>query len=113
MWGVNQQNIRAYYKMLYGKISNNLNDLILITGYISCIAMPLLGVLDMHNYYTIHLYLAIAWFVSLCLYMGVTGRQLYIHRKEFPPETQRAIKYTKLASYGLFIGLIALTFVYV
>ena len=23
MWGVNQQNIRAYYKMLYGKISDN------------------------------------------------------------------------------------------
>jgi hypothetical protein len=74
MWGVNQQNIRAYYKMLYGKISHNLNDLILITGYISCIAMPLLGVLDMNNYYTIHLYLAVAWFISLCLYMGVTGR---------------------------------------
>ena len=74
MWGVNQQNIRAYYKMLYGKIPDNLNDLILITGYTSCIAMPLLGVFDMNNYYTIHFYLAVAWFISLCLYMGVTGR---------------------------------------
>lgn len=80
-WGVNQQNIRANYQMLYGKINDNYNDFLLILGYVSCIAMPLLGVFDMNKYYNIHYYLAITWLLSFTFYLGMVGKELFNFRK--------------------------------
>jgi hypothetical protein len=72
--------------MLYGKIGDKENDILLIAGYISCFAMPLLGLFDMNNYFNIHFWLAVTWILTLTTYMAVVGRELFNHRKEFPRE---------------------------
>jgi hypothetical protein len=111
-WGVNQQNIRAYYKMLYGKISDKYNDFLLILGYASAIMMPLLGLFDMNKYYDIHFYLAIGWLVSLAAYLGCVGKELSAHKKEFPDVTRKQIRIIGLAASGVFIGIAALAGAY-
>ena len=113
MWGVNQQNIRVYFKMLYGKINDKENDALLVLGYVSCIAMPLLGLFDMNSNFNYHFWIAVTWILSLTSYMAIVGLKLGANIRKFDRQHWRAIKITQLASYGLLIGLAALGYSYV
>jgi hypothetical membrane protein len=54
MFGVQQVNIRAFYKQLYGKISNGRNDTLFYLGIVSMVGLPMVGIFDEHMWKTMH-----------------------------------------------------------
>ena len=48
MFGVQQTNLRAFYKKLYGVIPNSQNDNMFWLGTASCLSLPLIGIFDEH-----------------------------------------------------------------
>lgn len=91
--------------MLFGVIDQKKNDFLLILGFVSCTAMPLMGVYDVKNYWGVHCNVANITFISTCFYMGMVGRNLYFNRDKFPEAKQRTIRLTMFATYGLFLTL--------
>lgn len=83
MFGVQQVNIRAFYKKLYGKISDSKNDFLLNLGIISCVALPLIGVFDEHQYGTIHGICAISFFGCFGVYCVLLGKYLSENKDKF------------------------------
>ena len=56
MFSVQQANIRAYYKQLYGKIDDSRNGNIMIWGIVSMCALPLIGMFDESLWTQLHGY---------------------------------------------------------
>ena len=86
MLGVMQVNMRAYYKKVYGYISNSSNDSIFYTGIASCIALPMIGVFDEHDWKTAHYALAGVFFGCFGLYAIWISQSMYNNKDKFPEE---------------------------
>ena len=91
MFGVQQVNIRAYYKQLYGKVSNSTNDTAFWFGFASLVALPMVGIFDESRWSTLHGISAGIFFIGFMVYGTMVGRSLYKYRDQFPPEEQAAI----------------------
>jgi hypothetical protein len=92
MFGVQQSNQRAFYKQLYGKISNGRNDTMLIIGLFSTLALPMIGIFDEKMWKTLHGVSAGIFFGCFMIYSRLMGNALYEVRAQFPAEEQSAIK---------------------
>lgn len=104
MFGVQQVNIRAFYKKLYGIIPDGQNDRLLNLGTISCVALPLIGVFDEHQWGTIHGTCAVIFFGCFGIYCVLLGRYLSENKSRFNPAESASID--KLQSGANFIIII-------
>ena len=84
-WSVMQANIRAVYRMCYGKCSDKKNDYLMTLGVIFVVTYPLIGYFDNGNYFLIHGILAIIFFVSTALYAQKLSSILWKKRHKFDP----------------------------
>eukprot|EP00347_Sterkiella_histriomuscorum_P005602 403355972 len=104
MFGVQQVNIRAFYKKLYGKISDSQNDRLLNLGIISCAALPLIGVFDEHQWGTIHGICAVLFFGCFGVYCILLGKYLADNKAKFNPiESDSIDKLQKGANFIIVI----------
>ena len=108
MFGVMQVNIRAYYKKLYGVISDAHNDKMMFVGLYTCFALPMIGVFDCKNYLPIHGFFAVTFFACFAFYGNMLGSALYKNIDKYPESQHKAIQTLKTHSYGLIIILLAL-----
>jgi len=91
MYGVQQTNLRAFYKMLYGKISNGRNDTMMYIGIASMIALPNVGIFDEHNWSTLHGISAGIFFIGFMIYARMLAISLDSVKDQFDAQTQKAI----------------------
>ena len=91
MFGIQQANLRAFYKQLYGKISNGRNDTMFWIGIVSMAALPLIGIFDEKLWTKIHGITAGIFFGCFMLYSRLMGNALHETRAQFPQEEQAAI----------------------
>ena len=68
MYGVQQANLRAFYKMLYGKIHVGRNDTMMYIGIASMVALPMVGIFDEHNWGALHGTSAGIFFIGFMIY---------------------------------------------
>lgn len=92
MFGVQQVNIRAYFKKLYGIIPNKDNDSMFWWGFASLVALPFVGIFDEANWLPLHIVAAGTFFTGFMIYGWKLGDYLYKNRDKFPEEEQPAIK---------------------
>lgn len=91
MFGVQQGNLRAFYKKLYGIISNCFNDFLLVLGILSMFALPLIGIFDEHMWPKYHGASAVVFFSCFGFYSFFLGRCLYQNKDKFPASEQDSI----------------------
>jgi len=91
MFGVQQVNLRAFYKLLYGKISNGRNDTMMVFGIISMVGLPLVGIFDEDMWRTLHGISAGLFFGGFMIYARLLACAMYEVRDQFDTETQQAI----------------------
>ena len=91
MFGIQQSNLRAFYKQLYGKISNGRNDTMMYIGIASMVALPLIGIFDEKLWKTMHGVSASIFFGCFMIYSRLMGNALYETKSQFPVEEQSAI----------------------
>lgn len=106
-FGIQQVNIRAFYKKLYGKVSDCYNDFLIILGGLSCVTLPMIGVFDEHEFNPIHCTCAGIFFGSFGFYCILLGRALYQNKDKFPVDEQRSISLMMKNTWGLLIVLFA------
>jgi hypothetical membrane protein len=106
MFGVQQANLRAFYKQLYGKISNGRNDTMMFFGIASMVALPMVGIFDEHMGAP-HGIAAGIFFVGFMIYSRLLGNAIYETKDQFPAEEQQAIKTIHNNITGLMITTIA------
>jgi hypothetical protein len=92
MYGIQQVNLRAFYKQLYGKISNGRNDTMMYIGLASMVALPMVGIFDEHMWKTLHGISAGIFFGGFMIYARLLGNALYSVKDQFPADEQSAIK---------------------
>ncbi len=113
MFGVQQVNLRAFYKKLYGLIPDQQNDLMLCLGLVTCFSLVLIGIFDEKMWSQIHGVIAGAFFVSFGLYAYLLGRSLKANIDRFPASQHKAINKLYNASSWVMVGLVVfLTSVY-
>jgi hypothetical membrane protein len=102
MFGVQQANLRAYYKQLYGKIDDSRNSRIMIWGTIAMLALPIIGIFD-ESWTSVHGICAGIFFGCFMIY----GRQLSVALNEvkgqFDENTQNAIDVMYTHATGLIL----------
>ncbi|CDW83236.1 UNKNOWN [Stylonychia lemnae] len=108
MFGVQQVNIRAFYKKLYGIIPDKQNDNMFNLGVVSCFALPLIGVFDEHKWGTIHGICAIAFFGCFGVYCVMLGNYLSANKDKFNPAESHSIDKMKQGSRVIVVLLAAL-----
>ena len=108
MFGVQQTNLRAFYKKLYGVIPNSQNDTLLWLGTASCVSLPLIGIFDEHLWPLPHGLSAIVFFLTFGLYSVKLGRALYAHRDKYPDDEQPSIQRLYTATHWITYSLGAL-----
>jgi hypothetical membrane protein len=108
MFGIQQTNIRAFYKKLYGIIPDHENDNLMNIGLISCVALPLIGIFDEHKWPIPHGISAVTFFLLFGLYCIKLGRYLNQNKDKYPAKDQTGIKLAYYNSYGLIVALGAL-----
>lgn len=86
MFGVMQVNYRAYYKKLYGVVSDSHNDLMLCIGMYTCFALPMIGIFDEMHYLPYHGFFAVTFFLCFAVYGNMLGNALYANIDKFPAE---------------------------
>lgn len=91
MFGVQQSNLRAYYKKLYGKVSNTRNDIMFYLGVMNAIATPFVGIFDEHKYSKYHVISAGIIFTSFTFYAVLLAWALKENKDKFPAEEQSSI----------------------
>lgn len=91
MYGVQQTNLRAFYKMLYGKIDNSRNDTMMYWGIASMVALPMVGIFDEHNYGLFHGISAGVFFIGFMIYARMLAISLDKVKDQFDPATQASI----------------------
>ena len=84
MFGVQQVNIRAYFKKLYGLISDERNDTMFWIGLVALIALPFIGIFDNKLYIHPHVISAVIFFLSFTMYGWMLGTSLVNCRDKFP-----------------------------
>ena len=102
-FGVQQVNIRAYYKKLYGIVDDRYNDFLLILGFLPCITLPLIGVFDEHQFNPIHCTCAGIFFGCFAFYCILLARALYQNRDKFPQSEQKAISRMQSATWTMLL----------
>jgi len=113
MFGVQQVNIRAFYKVLYGKVSNGRIDTMMWFGIISMIGLPLVGIFDESMWKTLHGISAGMFFIGFMIYARMLACAMYETRAQFDQATQASIAsmYSNvtnliLVTCGFFLSLI-------
>jgi hypothetical protein len=107
MYGVQQTNLRAFYKMLYGKISNGRNDTMMYIGIASMIALPNVGIFDEHNWGVLHGISAGIFFIGFMIYARMLAISLDSVKDQFDAQTQKAIANMYSNVTGLMLTTIA------
>ena len=105
MFGVQQANLRAFYKQLYGVISNGRNDTMFYIGLASMVALPMVGIFDEKMWKTLHGISAGVFFGSFMVYARLVGVALYENKDKYPADEQAAI----VRIYNNISGLILTT----
>ena len=106
MFGVQQVNIRAFYKKLYGIIPDGNNNFLFDLGLISCFALPMIGIFDEKNYITMHCISAGFFFGCFGIYCVLLGRYLWNNRDKFAASEQRSISIMVWNTWGLIAVLV-------
>lgn len=91
MFGVQQSNIRAVYKMMYGIITEGENNVMFWFGVISMVALPMIGIFDESRWGTLHGISAGIFFIGFLIYGTLLAKHLYANKEKFPAEEQAAI----------------------
>ena len=91
MFGVQQVNLRAFYKLLYGKISNGRNDTMMWFGIISMVGLPMVGIFDESMWKTLHGISAGLFFIGFMIYARLLACAMHEVRAQFDQQTQSAI----------------------
>jgi type IV secretory pathway VirB2 component (pilin) len=91
MFGVQQVNLRAFYKQLYGKISNGRNDTMMYIGMISMVGLPMVGMFDEHMWKTLHGISAGMFFGGFMIYARILSVAMNEVKDQFDQPTQTAI----------------------
>jgi len=105
MYGVQQANIRAFYKKLYGIIPDSNNNWLLFYGIFSIFSLPAIGLFDCHNWNKIHGTSAVIFFAFFGLYSYKLANYMSSNKDKFPTSEQASIASMKKASNTLFIIL--------
>jgi hypothetical membrane protein len=91
MFGVQQVNLRAFYKQLYGKVSNGRLDTMMWLGIISMIGLPMVGIFDEHNWKVLHGISAGCFFLGFMVYARLLACAMHETKSQFDKPTQAAI----------------------
>jgi Frag1/DRAM/Sfk1 family len=91
MFGVQQVNLRAFYKKLYGVIPDSRNNLMFYLGMAYTTALPLIGIFDENMWSTLHGYSAGVVFVSFMIYASMLAHSLNANKDKYPAEEQSSI----------------------
>ncbi len=91
MFGVQQVNIRAFYKLNYGLISNGRNDTMMWFGIISMVGLPMVGIFDEDMWKTLHGISAGLFFIGFMIYARLLACAMYENRDKYDAPTQQAI----------------------
>ncbi len=83
MFGVQQVNLRAFYKQLYGKISNGRNDTMMYVGMISMVGLPMVGMFDEKAWVTLHYISAAMFFGGFMIYSRLLSIAMYEVKDQF------------------------------
>jgi hypothetical protein len=112
MFGVQQVNLRAFYKLLYGKVSNGRNDTMMWFGIISMVGLPMVGIFDESLWKTLHGISAGMFFIGFMIYARLLACAMHEVRSQFDQNTQVSIAsmYSNvtnliLVTLGFFISL--------
>ena len=106
MFGIQQVNIRAFYKKLYGVISDGKNDFLLDLGIASCVGLPMVGIFDEKAWGTLHGISAGIFFGCFGIYCYLLGHYLYNNKDKFPASEQRSISIIYWNTWGLMATLL-------
>lgn len=106
MFGVQQVNLRAFYKQLYGKISNGRNDTLMYIGMISMVGLPMVGVFD-ESWKTMHGISAGMFFGGFMIYAKMLSNDMNSVKTQFDQPTQAAIKSMESNVTGLILTTVA------
>ena len=91
MFGVQQVNLRAFYKLLYGKVSNGRNDTMMWFGIISMVGLPMVGIFDESLWKTLHGISAGMFFIGFMIYARLLACTMHDVRSQFDQNTQVSI----------------------
>ena len=92
MFGVQQVNIRAFYKKLYGIVSNQRNDTMFYLGLAYAGATPMIGIFDENMWPQYHGVMAGIVFVCFMIYATMLASSLFANKDKFPAEEQGSIQ---------------------
>jgi len=106
MFGVQQVNLRAFYKQLYGKISNGRNDTLMYIGMVSMVGLPMVGVFD-ESWKTLHGVSAGMFFGGFMIYARILANAMNEVKAQFDQPTQTAIKSMESNVTGLILTTVA------
>lgn len=107
MFGVQQANIRAIYKQLYGKVSNGRNDLMFWIGVACMVALPMVGIFDEKQWKTLHGTSAGIFFGGFMIYATMISHSFKDNIDKFPADEQSAIKSMSSNVTGLILTTLA------
>ena len=102
-YGTHSANVRAFFKIIYGVAPDRKNDWLLISGYVTCLSLPLIGVFDEHNYTPIHYMMAAFFFSAFGFYALNLGEVMYTNIDKFPKEDAKIIWFICKFSYFIVI----------
>lgn len=98
--------MRAYFRKVYGCISNENNDRILWVGLAACVALPMIGIFDEHEFRPLHYFWAITFFTCFSLYGVLLSHHMYNNKANFPESEHKLITNLKNTTYGLIFFVI-------
>lgn len=75
--GIMQINLRAFFKKVYDYIPISTNDRLLYIGTAACIALPLIGIFDEHDYRPLHYFFAGVFFIGYTCYAVWMSQVMY------------------------------------
>ncbi len=107
MFGVQQVNLRAFYKQLYGKISNGRNDTMMYIGMVSMVGLPMVGMFDEKMWVTLHGISAGMFFGGFMIYARILSVAMNEVKDQFDQPTQAAIKSMNSNVTGLILTTVA------
>ena len=102
MYGVQQANIRAFYKKLHGVIPQANNNWLFCYGLLSVFSLPAIGLFDCHAWNKIHGASAVVFFGFFGLYAFKLAGYMAANKDKFPESEQASIASMKRASSTLF-----------
>jgi Frag1/DRAM/Sfk1 family len=91
MYGVQQVNLRAFYKMCYGKVNNGRNDTMMYIGIASMVALPMVGIFDESMWKVLHGLSAGVFFIGFMIYARMLACSLHNVKDQFDTQTQANI----------------------